>query len=82
MKIAVTEKNQYTKKLQQKLRENEKHIKIALQQNHTHTHTQNHLTPIGQRKEQKKGRAQESPIVVPSSISTCNNSRVASFRCN
>ncbi len=39
IKIAVTEKKQYTQKLQQKLRENKKHIKIAkTQQNHTHTH--------------------------------------------
>jgi len=29
IKIAVTEKNQYTQKLQQKLRENQKHIKIT-----------------------------------------------------
>jgi hypothetical protein len=39
-KIAITEKNQYTQKLQQILRQNQKHIKIAkTAQNHTHTHT-------------------------------------------
>jgi hypothetical protein len=41
IKIVVTEKNQYTQKLQQKLRENKKHIKIAkiATKSHTHTHT-------------------------------------------
>jgi len=37
------------------------------------------LTLTGQIKEQKKERAQESPRVLPSSLSTSNNSRVASF---
>jgi len=38
IKITVTEKKQYTQKLQQKLRENQKHIKLQkLQQNHTNT---------------------------------------------
>jgi len=39
IKIVVTEKNQYTQKLQQKLRENKKHMKIATNSN---THTQTH----------------------------------------
>jgi hypothetical protein len=42
IKIAITEKNQYTKKLQQKLRENKKHIKIAKTTTKSHTHTQTH----------------------------------------
>jgi hypothetical protein len=40
IKIALTEKNQYTQKLQQKLRENKKHIKIAKTATKSHTHTQ------------------------------------------
>jgi len=54
IKIVVTQKKQYTKKLQQKLRGNKKHIKFAKTATKSHTHTQNHLTLIGQRKEQKK----------------------------
>jgi len=42
IKIAVTEKNQYTQKLQQKLKENKKHIKIAKTTTKSHTHTHNH----------------------------------------
>ncbi len=50
IKIAVTEKNQYTQKLQQNLRENQKHIKIAktATKSHTHTHTQNKLQKLWQ----------------------------------
>ncbi len=48
IKIAVTEKNQYTQKLQQNLRENQKHIKIekTATKSHTHTHTQNKLQKL------------------------------------
>ncbi len=42
IKIAVTEKKQYTQKLQQKLRENKKHIKIAKNATKSYTHTQTH----------------------------------------
>jgi hypothetical protein len=44
IKIAVTEKNQYTQKLQQNLRENQKHIKIekTATKSHTHTHKINY----------------------------------------
>jgi hypothetical protein len=42
IKIAVIEKNQYTQKLQQKLRENKKHIKITKTATKSHTHTQTH----------------------------------------
>jgi hypothetical protein len=85
IKIAITEKNQYTKNLQQKLRENKKHIKFAKTATKSHTHTHTHKITwlrLDREKNQKKGRAQESPIVVPSSISTCNNSRAASSKCN
>jgi len=37
---------------------------------------------LDREKNQKKERAQESPRVLPSSISTSNNSRAASSRCN
>jgi predicted house-cleaning noncanonical NTP pyrophosphatase (MazG superfamily) len=49
IKIAVTEKNQYTQKLQQKLRENKKTHKNCKNCNkitHTHTNTQNKLQKL------------------------------------
>jgi hypothetical protein len=50
IKIVVIEKNQYTQKLPQKLRENQKHIKIAKtttkSHTHTHTNTQNKLQKL------------------------------------
>jgi uncharacterized membrane protein YqiK len=38
IKIAITEKNQYTHKLQQKLRQNQKYIKIAKTATKSYTH--------------------------------------------
>jgi len=48
IKIAITEKKQYTQKLQQKLKENKKHIKITktATKSHTHKNTQNKLQKL------------------------------------